>query len=225
MKPIIQAAGIKSIDEAQMLIECGFTHIGFPHFLPVNDEETTLSETRSIVNQIKHKAESVLITYQSISEEIATTMKYLELRTVQLHGEISVKEIAKLKYIIPHIIIIKSIIIKDDNSKRILMNLKYFEHHSDVLITDSFDPTTGAEGATGLTHDWSISQKIVESTKKPVILAGGLNPKNIIDAIKFVKPLGVDVHTGIEDSMGNKDKILASLFVNKAISAYNSITF
>ncbi|MGH7810735.1 MAG: hypothetical protein ACREP5_10705 [Candidatus Binatia bacterium] len=49
----------------------------------------------------------------------------------------------------------------------------------DAFITDTFDPESGASGTTGKTHDWRVSRRLVELTNRPVILAGGLTPKNV----------------------------------------------
>ena len=89
-----------------------------------------------------------------------------------------------------------------------------------MFITDTFDPATGASGATGKTHDWTVSRKLVELSPKPVILAGGLNPSNVYEAIRIVRPAGVDVHTGVEDSSGRKSRSLIEAFVNEAARGF-----
>jgi phosphoribosylanthranilate isomerase len=210
---IIQAAGIKSIEEARMLIDCGFTHLGFPHFLPVNREDTTLSESKEIIKEVCNKASCVLITYQYKAKEIIETMKYLSVDFLQLHGKIELEEIKNIRNNNKDIRIIKSLIIRDDNKIFPIDEINEYEDQVDYFITDTYDPKTGAEGATGKTHDWNMSREIVIYSKKPVILAGGLTPDNISDAIRVVKPFGVDVHTGIEDDIGNKDRDKACLFV------------
>ncbi|MBX2975276.1 MAG: hypothetical protein KF721_04015 [Ignavibacteriaceae bacterium] len=90
-------------------------------------------------------------------------------------------------------------------------------------MTDTFDPSTGASGATGKTHDWNISKKLINLSSKPVIIAGGLNYKNVKDAILHTHPAGVDVHTGIEDSNGRKDFTLTNLFIKETIEAFESM--
>ena len=90
----------------------------------------------------------------------------------------------------------------------------------DAFITDTFDPVTGASGATGKTHDWEISRRIVEHSRHPVILAGGLTPENVGDAIRLVRPAGVDVHTGVEDDQGRKDRRRVEAFVTRARDAF-----
>jgi phosphoribosylanthranilate isomerase len=95
----------------------------------------------------------------------------------------------------------------------------------DAFITDTFDPTTGASGATGRVHDWDISRRLVEVSNTPVILAGGLTAKNVRRAIHAVRPAGVDVHTGIEGRDGRKRHDLTKRFVQEAQAGFSEIKF
>ena len=64
--------------------------------------------------------------------------------------------------------------------------------YADLLILDSVSKTVPGVGAAGVTHDWSIDRAIVEAVDIPVILAGGLGPENVAEAIEAVRPDGVD---------------------------------
>ena len=76
----------------------------------------------------------------------------------------------------------------------------------DGIILDS--RTTDRLGGTGLTHDWSISRRIVEELPLPVILAGGLTPDNLEAAINAVHPYAVDVNSGVEtDQKKDPEKV------------------
>lgn len=90
----------------------------------------------------------------------------------------------------------------------------------DLIMLDSpglSKQMEGFVGATGRTHDWSISRQIVDSVKKPVILGGGLSPYNVQDAIKTVKPYGVDAKTSLDipDGNGKKDIKKVEEFIRK----------
>ena len=65
----------------------------------------------------------------------------------------------------------------------------------DFLLLDSHRASDRQIGALGVTHDWSISRRIVERVRTPVILAGGLGPDNVADAVRVVSPAGVDSKT------------------------------
>jgi len=90
----------------------------------------------------------------------------------------------------------------------------------DAFITDSWDPATGACGATGRVHDWDVSRQLAELSPKPLILAGGLGPENVRQAIIQVRPAGVDAHTGVERPDGRKDEKRVRSFVEEARAAF-----
>ncbi len=219
-KNLIQIAGVKSLEEAEMLIANGVEFIGFPLRLTVNAEDTTEEEAREIIKQIKSKSKPVLITYLSNHKEIIDFCEFLNVEIVQLHGEISRDKLAKLKEAKPELKVIKSLVVKQNNARELLETLKELEPFADAFITDTFDPETKAEGATGKTHDWNVSAELVRLSGKPVILAGGLTPENVAEAIRKVKPAGVDSHTGVEDEDGNKNPEKVKAFVNAAKKAF-----
>jgi phosphoribosylanthranilate isomerase len=60
-------------------------------------------------------------------------------------------------------------------------------------------------GGTGLRSDWEMAQEVVKGSPLPILLAGGLGPENVVDALREVKPFGVDMASGVESSVGVKD--------------------
>ena len=110
------------------------------------------------------------------------------------------KKIEEIRTARPHLKLIKAIHVVDDQAVDAATALAPY---IDALLLDS--RTEDRIGGTGRIHDWEISKKIVAANMKPVILAGGLTPNNIGEAIAKVKPYGVDVHTGVEDADGNRD--------------------
>jgi phosphoribosylanthranilate isomerase len=72
---------------------------------------------------------------------------------------------------------------------------------ADAILLDSGKPSAVVRtlGGTGDIHDWSISRKIVETCGRPVFLAGGLNPANVVVALNLVRPYGVDICSGLRD--------------------------
>ena len=89
---------------------------------------------------------------------------------------------------------------------------------ADALLLDSAHPATGLVGATGHVHDWSLSRQIVERTRVPVILAGGLGPENVAEAIRRTRPAGVDseTRTSRTDDRRRKDPERVRLFLERA---------
>lgn len=110
----------------------------------------------------------------------------------------------------------KSLVVGLHTESALQMMIDDYSRYVNAFITDSYDPDTGASGATGRTHDWRISRRLVEMSRRPVILAGGLNPENVRRAIVEVKPYGVDSHTGVEDDSGRKCREKVEKFLAEA---------
>lgn len=95
-----------------------------------------------------------------------------------------------------------------------------FERHVDWIILDSMSEAVEGIGAAGVVHDWEVSGRIVAATSVPVILAGGLGPDNVTDAIAAVRPAGVDSLTRtnryVSDGSFVKDLDAVDTFVNAA---------
>lgn len=216
MKNLIQIAGVIDKEEAKLLMELGVDYLGFPLRLPVNKEDLTEDEAVKVIKTITPPHHSVLITYLNKADEIISFCDKLNVKIVQLHGDISFDELVKTKTLRPDIEVIKSLVVASDNYDKLVKMVEVFFPYVDAFITDTFDPVTGAEGATGKTHDWSISKKLVELSRKPVIIAGGLNHKNVKQAILEIKPAGVDVHTGVELQNGRKSEELVRAFAEEA---------
>ena len=92
---------------------------------------------------------------------------------------------------------------------------------ADALVLDSTDDQ-GA-GGTGETHDWDRARAVVADLDAPVLLAGGLTPENVAEAVRTVKPFGVDVSSSTERAGGVKDHAAVGRFVERA-SASQSVT-
>ncbi len=94
------------------------------------------------------------------------------------------------------------------------------QEHSHGVLLDSSNPDKGQLGATGATHDWSISRRIVEACHLPVYLAGGLRPDNIAQAIATVRPAGVDLCTGVrKDGQLDPERVAAFIAAARAAGA------
>jgi phosphoribosylanthranilate isomerase len=223
MNKIIQVAGIIDAEEAKMLMELGVEYLGFPLRLPVNKEDLTEDEAVEVIKGIHHPHKAALITYLNDAEEIINFCDKLNVKVVQLHGDINSQQLKLLKNRRPDIEVIKSLVVRKNNLTELENIVKISSQWIDLYITDTFDPETGASGATGKTHDWNVSKRLIEISPKPVILAGGLNPFNVREAILSTNPVGVDVHTGIESVNGRKDQQMTKQFIEESISAFKEL--
>lgn len=220
MNGLIQIAGVKDRADAMSIKAAGADWIGFPLRLSVHSEDISDEQAATIIADLHLGESAVLITYLEEAEQISGLCRKIGASRVQLHGEPAVEEIERLRNIDPRIYIIKSLIVRGDKPNELLNLVDRYSPFVDAFITDSYDPSTGACGATGKIHDWNVSRLLVDASARPVILAGGLNPRNVQEAIIHVRPAGVDVHTGVEGADGRKDRALLDLFVSEARRAF-----
>jgi len=218
----IQIAGVIDQAEADLIVAAGADALGFPLALKDGREDLSVENAAAIVQGIKNRATAVCITYLDNAREIIDLCHKLGAHWVQLHGPIETREIQQLKSMDGSLGIIKSLIVRPEAESELMCDVERFESYVDAFITDTYDPETGRSGATGITHNWAISREIVSAARTPVILAGGLTPGNVGDAIAAVRPAAVDAHTGVEGPAGRKDADLVAAFVQGAEQAFST---
>lgn len=218
---LIQIAGVHDAEEARELLSAGTDIVGLPLRLTVNDED--LSEAQAADLSRTFPGSCCLITYLDTVEEIVSFTRFLAVDYVQLHGAVDPAIMPVLRNQLPHVKFIKSLVVGSMPKKELHATMDAYSPYVWAFITDTFDPSTGAEGATGLTHDWTISRDLVQASQRPVILAGGLHPDNVEEAILTVRPHGVDVHTGVENASGRKDPELVRDFINRAKASFQAL--
>jgi phosphoribosylanthranilate isomerase len=223
MKTIVQVAGIIDSTEAKMLMDLGVEYLGFPLRLPVNKEDLSEEEAAEVIKKINSPHKAVLITYLDNADEIIEFCDKLNVKVVQLHGKIEIEQLKLLKTLRSDIEVIKSLVVHGNNFSELESIINTLSPWIDLYITDTYDASTGASGATGKTHDWNISRMLIEISPKPVIIAGGLNPSNVREAILATNPAGVDVHTGIESANGRKDRDLTLKFITESREAFKEL--
>ena len=110
-------------------------------------------------------------------------------------------------------------------TREVLRAARAYERVADAILLDSVphkgkakgeggESQESVQGGTGVKHDWSISKSVVAALRKPVILAGGLNPENVSEAVREVRPFAVDVSSGVENASGWKDEAKVRKFVS-----------
>jgi len=223
LKGIIQIAGIRDIHEARMLLDAGVDMLGFPLRRDVHSEDMTEAETAAVLSALAPDAPAILITYLDRADDLLALCRRTGFRKIQLHGEIPLPELERLRALDPGLFVAKSLVVGKRDPAGLEALMRSCAPCVDAFITDTHDPATGADGATGRTHDWEISRKLAAASARPVILAGGLNPANVRQAILTVGPAGVDAHTGVEGVDGRKAASRVRAFVREATEAFAAI--
>ncbi|MGB7544838.1 MAG: phosphoribosylanthranilate isomerase, partial [Methanothrix sp.] len=132
---------------------------------------------------------------------------------LQVHGTLSPADLAELKGRV-HQKIIPAVAGQPGGEEA-----RRYANVADAILLDSM--VDGTLGGTGVVHDWETSAEIAASLKVPVILAGGLHPGNVTQAIEKVRPYAVDVSSGTETE-GRKDPAKISSFL-QAVRACPSL--
>jgi phosphoribosylanthranilate isomerase len=192
---LTQIYEVSTPEEARSISEIGVDHIGvlvgngeFPRELPV---KVAAKVAAGIIPPSKFSA---LFLTADISL-IETWARALQPAIVHLGAApelLSPRDAATLKRNLPGILLMRSIPVIDEVS---IVIARSYEGIADFLLLDSHRESDRQIGALGVTHDWSISRRIVELVRTPVILAGGLGPDNVAHAIRAVRPAGVDSKT------------------------------
>lgn len=220
MKNIVQVAGIIDAEEAKTCFENGADWIGFPLRLPSGKDDISEEAAREIISELKGPQRAVLISYLTEADAVADFCDELGLSAVQLHGEIPMSELAKLRKNRPDLYLLKSLVVSSDNLPALRQLIDDSSEYVDMYITDTFDPKTGAKGATGLTHDWEVSAELTRYAPRPLMMAGGLSPENVAEAILKVRPAAVDAHSLLEGTDKRKNADMIAKFVSEAQRAF-----
>jgi phosphoribosylanthranilate isomerase len=219
--PRVQVAGVSSLDEAAWCHSVGADALGFTLELPSGVHDgLTRSKAAEIVKRMPRGTLPVVITYLTRAGEAAQLAADVKAEAVQFHGGISEEEVSLFRQRCPHVWTIGRVTVSGEEA--ISEAMRFIPRLWDAIILDSRDSSTGRIGATGMTHDWSVSARIVDVAPVPVILAGGLNPENVAEAIRTVKPAAVDAHTGLEEPDGTRSFEKIEAFTRAALAAFET---
>ena len=193
--------------EARALATLGVDHIGLTpaqRGLPGEIDDAT---ARQIRDAVAGKAIIVALSVEADLDEIARMANIVQPDILHLCGDIKVVTPAAVGELrdrfsrqIPEMKIMQAIPVVNAGAVDIAMA---YQSVADYLILDSVSPDIDGIGAAGVTHDWHISREIVTRSRLPVILAGGLSAENVAEAIRAVRPWGVDSLTKTNRPLGD----------------------
>jgi len=190
----------------QSAIDAGCDAVGF--IMGVTHQSSdfvTPAEAAKMVRHLPPFIEPVAVTHLQETEDLIELVNSSHCTTLQIQTIVEPSEIDVIRDALPYLKIVKAVHVMDESA--IEMGKRY-EPYADALLLDT--RTREKLGGTGIPHDWNISAAIVANSAIPVILAGGLTPENVAEAIRKVRPYGVDVHTGVrKDGIRNPERTLA----------------
>jgi phosphoribosylanthranilate isomerase len=206
MRTRVKICGITREEDAQFVIDAGVDAIGLV-FYEKSPRFVTIPQADGISRLCPAFVSRVALFKDADRQFIESVLEQVEIDLIQFHGseEAAFCEQFGRPYI-------KALGMKSEQSDVGYLN-SCVEHYRSAkgLLLDGHAP--GEAGGTGDTFDWSV----VGSINMPVILAGGLTPDNVKQAIETVQPYAVDVSSGVESSPGIKDKAKVTAFMRQLV--------
>ena len=196
----VKICGITNVDDAIMAVEAGADAIGFV-FFKESPRFITHDRAREIIASVPAFVSTVGVFVNEPAWRVEEIMRITGLDIAQLHGDESPEECCKLRRVIKALRVEKMLDLEP---------IKQYE--VSAFLLDAY--SKGSYGGTGRVFNWEIA---LEAKKYGnIVLAGGLNPDNVAEAVKFVRPFAVDVSSGVEAEKGVKDPDKVRQFIRRA---------
>lgn len=218
--------GIRSPEEIELAALYGADAVGFITEVPVESPRKLDSDTAAyLVSKVPRSLSSVLVIMPENSVKAVELIEKINPDIVQIHSRLPLLEleIIKEKTCIP---IIKTLSVpvqgeasgetgRNTTSVSSLLEEVSLLGEADIIDSILLDTARSEKpGGTGCVHDWTLSRRISEETRLPLILAGGLKPENVGEAIRTVSPYAVDTASGVE-TCGKKDAVKIKSFIEE----------
>jgi phosphoribosylanthranilate isomerase len=203
----VKICGITKPEQGQAIACLGATALGFI-CVQASPRYVTPQQIRAIIEQLLLPVDRIGVFADASIEEIVQVVSSSHLNAVQLHGNESPQFCHTLRQTLPKVEILKALRVKTPDC---LNQATTYASCVDTLLFDAYHPQM--LGGTGKTLDWVTLQKFRPTY--PWLLAGGLTPDNILEALQGLQPQGIDLSSGVERSPGDKDlDKVAQLFKN-----------
>lgn len=196
----VKICGITNVDDARHAAACGADAVGLVFFAK-SPRCVEPEQARQIVAALPPLVAAVGLFVNETSARIREIATFCGLSALQLHGDERPQAC-----LLPPWRVIKALRVRDGSS---LTGLESWP--VSALLLDAWQE--GSYGGTGHRFDWSLA---VNAAGPPIILAGGLTPDNVAEAVRTVRPWAVDVSSGVEATPGRKDPAQVAAFIRKA---------
>ncbi|KAB0324382.1 phosphoribosylanthranilate isomerase [Janthinobacterium sp. PLB04] len=192
MRTRIKICCIASIDEAQLAIAAGADALGLVAAMPSGPGPIPDARIAQIAAWTPPPVATFLLTSETTAQAIAEHVRATQPSTVQIVSHIDPGEVAQLASLLPHVRRVQVIHVEGPQALELI---PAYAPHVHAFLLDSGRPGAAVPelGGTGRTHDWSISARFVRASPRPVFLAGGLDDTNVADALRQVRPYGIDL--------------------------------
>ena len=209
----IKICGIKTEQDLKVAINTGADAVGFITDVPVDSpRKITLAEASRLISKVPVFVSSVLVIMPENAEQAVRMIRAARPTAVQIHNALPLSELVIIRE--TGVKLIKTIpVSKNADAETVIKQVKELYGIADAVLLDT--SLDGKTGGTGMPHNWEVSSKLVLNADMPIILAGGLKPENVREAVMCVRPYAVDTASGVE-SGGKKDETKVLDFIRNA---------
>ena len=206
----VKICGLSTPETMQSALDAGADFVGLM-FYPKSPRNVSIEQAANLASLAKGRAKIVAVTVDADDVLLQAIVSKVKPDYIQVHGSETIERIAEIKSRFS-VQVIKVIKVKTAAD---LAPTKVFRAVADLIMFDPKAPDDVLPGGNGLSFDWALlSQEIGD-----FMLAGGLKPDNVANAIKLTKATFVDVSSGVESAPGIKDADLIAKFIKAAKSA------
>ena len=195
MSTRVKICGITRHEDAQVAVQAGAAALGWV-FVPGTPRYVSVEHAAAIVQEVPPMVTRVGLFVDADPAWILQVIQEVGLDTIQLHGEESPEFCRQFR---GKVKVMKAFRVRGPET---VERLSDYSTAADAFLLDAYVP--GVAGGTGATFDWTQAVA-ARSVGRPIILAGGLTPENVAEAVRRVQPFAVDVSSGVEASPGKKD--------------------
>ncbi|WP_336025247.1 phosphoribosylanthranilate isomerase [Halobellus salinisoli] len=207
----VKICGVTNEADLRAVEKSGADAVGAIAEVPVDTpREVSLDDAAALFDAAPPFLTTALVTMSETVEDAVDAAERAAPDVLQLHSELSSAELETVRGRIAADLVAVADAADPERARTVAPAV-------DAVLVDSVDDE-GA-GGTGETHDWEATAAVVETIDKPVILAGGLGPENVAEAVETVRPYAVDVASGVERAGGKKDREAVHMFVANAVAA------
>lgn len=193
----IKVCCIASREEAELAIGLGADAVGLVGAMPSGPGPIPRELIRTIAGGVPPPIATWMLTSETTTERIVEQVREAGVGVVQIvDDDVTDRTRLGVRESLPHIRVVQVIHVVGEASVRRALDAAGTSH---ALLLDSGRPELAVRelGGTGRTHDWAVSAEIVRRCPVPVFLAGGLRADNVAEAVRRVRPFGVDVCSGV----------------------------
>lgn len=212
----VKICGLTTIEDAQAAAAAGADAVGF--VFAESPRQVSIDAARAISHALPPFVTRVGVFVEPTYDEAMRAVEGARLHVVQVHGDVEASTIERLREL--GCDVMQAVAMRDEAAAEAALSTV-----ADALLLDAYVP--GKAGGTGQTFDWRLAADVVRGLQQngrhvPVVLAGGLTPANVADAVRAVRPWAVDVSSGVELEPGRKCPQKMREFVRKVREANGS---